>query len=54
MPQENEERSSQANEPLLRFQFPEKKDEEVYLIELEDGTIVARTKKELEKEGKTK
>jgi len=45
-----EEKSSQEPEPLLRFQFPEKKDEEVYLIELEDGTIVARTKSELEKE----
>jgi len=45
-----EEKSSQEQKPLLQFQFPEKKDEEVYLIQLEDGSIIARTKKELEKE----
>ncbi len=49
-----EEQSSQEPEPLLHFQFPEKKDEEVYLIQLEDGTIVARTKSELEKEKEKK
>ena len=49
-----EEKSSQEPEPLLRFRFPEKKDEEVFLIELEDGTIVARTKKEIEKSKKEK
>ena len=47
-----EEKSSQEQKPLLRFQFPEQEGKEVYLIQLEDGTIVARTKEELEKEEK--
>ena len=38
-------------ELLLQFQLPETKDIEVFLVRLEDGTIVARTKEELEKEG---
>ena len=36
---------------LLKFQLPEIEDVEVYLIRLEDGRIVARTKEELEAEG---
>jgi len=36
-------------EKILQFQFPEAKDKEIYLVKLEDGTIVARTKEELEK-----
>jgi len=35
---------------LLRFRVPEVDDIEVYLIRLEDGTIVARTAEELEAE----
>jgi len=49
---ENEEKSSPAKEPILQFQFPEQRETEVFLIELEDGTVVARTKEELEKEEK--
>ena len=52
MSPEKEEKSSPEIERLLSFRFPEKKDEEVFLIELEDGTVVARTKAELEKEKK--
>ena len=38
---------------LLRFKVPEIEEVEVVFIRLEDGTIVARTKEELEKaEGK--
>lgn len=32
---------------LLRFQVPEIEDVEVYLVRLEDGTVVARTAAEL-------
>ncbi len=35
---------------LLKFRVPEVEDIEVVLIRLEDGTIVARTAAELEKE----
>jgi hypothetical protein len=35
---------------LLRFKVPEIEDVEVYLIRLEDGTVVARTAEELVKE----
>jgi len=35
---------------LLKFRVPEVDDIEVYLIRLEDGTIVARTAAELEAE----
>ncbi len=35
---------------LLKFRVPEVEDIEVYLIRLEDGTIVARTAAELETE----
>ncbi len=33
---------------LLKFRVPEVEDVEVFLIRLEDGTVVARTGKELE------
>lgn len=36
-----------ANE-LLKFQFPKVKELEVVIVQLEDGTIVARTVEELE------
>ncbi|GAH31618.1 unnamed protein product [marine sediment metagenome] len=36
---------------LLKFRVPEVEDIEVVLIRLEDGTVVARTAEELEKEG---
>ena len=39
---------------LLSFKLPEKRDVEVYLIELPDGRVVARTKEELEKKEKGK
>jgi len=52
MSPEKEEKSSPEKEPILSFRFPEKKEEEVFLLELEDGSIVARTKRELEKEKK--
>jgi len=52
MPQENEEKSKQEQEPLLAFKFPEKKEIEGYLVRLEDGTYVIRTKEELEKKEK--
>jgi len=39
-----------AQEKLLRFRVPEVEDKEVYLVKLEDGRIVARTKEELEEE----
>lgn len=49
MSPEKKEESLQDKEPILAFQFPEKKTEEVFLIELDDGSIIARTKNELEK-----
>ena len=39
-----------AQEKLLRFRVQEVEDKEVYLVRLEDGKIVARTKEELEEE----
>jgi len=36
-------------QPLLKVRLPEMKEVEVYLIRLEDGSIVARTAEELEK-----
>jgi len=33
---------------LLSFRLPEVEDKEVYLVRLEDGRVVARTKEELE------
>ncbi len=35
--------------PLLQVKLPEMEDVEVYLIRLADGSIIARTKEELEK-----
>jgi hypothetical protein len=37
----------EPEKPLLSFQLPEHEDKEIYLIRLEDGTVVARTKEEL-------
>ena len=37
-------------EKILKFRVPEVEDKEVYLVRLEDGRIVARTKEELEEE----
>jgi len=37
-------------EKLLKFRVPEVEDKEVYLVRLEDGRIVARTKEELEEQ----
>ena len=37
-------------EKLLQFKVPEARDIEAYLVKLDDGSIVARTKEELEKE----
>lgn len=39
------------DEELLKFRVPEVDDIEVFLIRLEDGTIVARTAAELDAEG---
>jgi hypothetical protein len=50
---ENEEKSSPDKEPILAFKFPEKKEVEGYLVRLEDGTYVIRTKEELERSKKT-
>ena len=36
---------------LLKFKLPEIEDVEVYLVRLEDGRIVARTRDELEGKG---
>ena len=36
---------------LLAFKVPEIEDVEVFLVRLEDGTVVARTREELEVEG---
>jgi hypothetical protein len=50
-------KENQPQEPwrgLLSFRIPEKRDVEVYLIELPDGRVVARTKEELEKKGEKK
>jgi hypothetical protein len=50
----------QENQPketwkgLLAFRIPEKRDVEVYIVELPDGRIVARTKEELEKKAEKK
>jgi len=42
----------EERERLLRFRFPEVQEVEVFLVRLEDGRIVARTKEELEREKK--
>ena len=39
----------EPEQPLLQVKIPEHEEVEVYLIKLADGTIVARTKGELEK-----
>jgi hypothetical protein len=39
----------EPGQPLLRVRLPEMKEVEVYLIKLEDGSIVARTAEEIEK-----
>ena len=39
----------ELKKPLLQVKLPEMEEVEVYLIRLEDGRIVARTKDELEK-----
>ena len=41
----------EPEKPLLQVKIPEHEEVEVYLIKLEDGRIVARTKEELEKAG---
>ena len=40
-----------SEKPLLQVKLPEMAEVEVYLIKLEDGSIVARTKGEIEKAG---
>lgn len=37
-------------ERLLRFKVPQVENKEVYVVKLEDGRIVARTREELEEE----
>lgn len=39
----------EPEKPLLQVKIPQHEEVEVYLIKLEDGRIVARTKDELEK-----
>ena len=47
--QDNPESSSEERvEDLLKFKLPEVSNVEVFLIRLADGTVVARTKEELE------
>ena len=41
----------EPEQPLLQVKIPKHEDVEVYLIKLEDGRIVARTKGEIEKAG---
>lgn len=41
-------------QPLLQVKIPKHEEVEVYLIKLEDGRIVARTKDEIEKAGLSK
>ena len=36
-------------QPLLKVRLPEMVEKEIYLIRLEDGSIVARTAEEIEK-----
>lgn len=48
--QESDTPSSPEPEPLLAFKFPEMQEEEVYILRDEEGNIIARTKRELEKE----
>ena len=48
-PEKKEESSPEPEKPLLTFQVPPHHDLDIYLIQLPDGTIVARTKEELEK-----
>jgi hypothetical protein len=47
-------KSSPDNAPLLQFQFPAQKPVNVYVIEDEDGNVIARTEEEIKKmqEGK--
>jgi hypothetical protein len=49
-----EEQPQETWRGLLSFRIPERKDVEVYLVELPDGRIVARTKEELEKKAEKK
>jgi len=39
----------ELEQPLLKIKLPEMEEKEVYLIRLETGEVVARTKEELEK-----
>lgn len=41
----------EPGEPLLKVRLPEMVEKEIYLIRLEDGSIVARTKEEIERAG---
>jgi len=34
---------------VMRFRFPERKEIEAYIVELDDGRVVVREKQELEK-----
>ena len=47
-------KSSPDNAPLLQFQFPDQKPVNVYVVEDQDGNVIARTEEELKKmqEGK--
>ncbi len=38
-------------EPSLKFRLPEMKEVDIFVVELEDGTTVARTAAELEEAG---
>jgi len=50
MPEQDNERKSSQFTTLrsLKFRVPEMEDVEVYLVRLEDGRVVARTREELE------
>ena len=39
----------EPEQPLLQIKIPQHEEVEIYLIKLADGTIVARTKDEIEK-----
>ncbi len=39
----------ESEKPLLQVKLPEMEEVEVYLLRLKDGSIVARTKEEIEK-----
>lgn len=50
-PRDRQEPSSpRPIDKLLKFRVPEVRDVEVYLVRLPDGTIIARTADELERE----